>query len=100
MQDVVELQLLREVASRSSSFFQAAATLHHLQHNLSDTVASIRALRRSLAEADAQMYSTAVGVKGRQARKDNLQATLNITKVPGGQGGGCVVQGCLHFSHR
>jgi hypothetical protein len=77
----VELQLLREVASRSDSFFQAAASLQHLLGMLGDSVGSIRSLRRSLAESDEQMYSTAVAVKGLQARRSNLQATLDITKV-------------------
>ncbi|KAF6266668.1 Vps54-like protein-domain-containing protein [Scenedesmus sp. NREL 46B-D3] len=78
--DVVELQLLREVASRSDSFFQAAASLQHLLGMLGDSVGSIRSLRRSLAESDEHMYSTAVAVKGLQARRSNLQATLDITK--------------------
>jgi hypothetical protein len=79
----VELQLLREVAGRSDSFFQAAASLQHLLGMLGDSVGSIRGLRRSLAESDEQMYSTAVAVKGLQARRSNLQATLDITKVGG-----------------
>jgi hypothetical protein len=77
----VELQLLREVAGRSDSFFQAAASLQHLLGMLGDSVGSIRGLRRCLAESDEQMYSTAVAVKGLQARRSNLQATLDITKV-------------------
>lgn len=80
-QDVVELQLLREVASRSSSFFQAASTLQGLQGHLSEAVGCIRGLRQELAEADANMYSTAAAVKGLQARRENLQDTLDITKV-------------------
>uniref|UniRef100_A0A383V506 Vacuolar protein sorting-associated protein 54 n=1 Tax=Tetradesmus obliquus TaxID=3088 RepID=A0A383V506_TETOB len=78
--DVVELQLLREVASRSESFFQAAASLQQLLGLLGGSVASIRGLRRSLAQSDEQMYSTAVAIKGLQARRSNLQATLDITK--------------------
>jgi hypothetical protein len=77
----VELQLLREVAGRSDSFFQAAASLQHLLGMLGDSVGSIRGLRRSLAESDEQMYSMAVAVKGLQARRSNLQATLDVTKV-------------------
>jgi vacuolar protein sorting-associated protein 54 len=90
-QDVVELQLLREVAGRSSSFFQAASTLQGLQGRLSEAVGCIRGLRQELAEADTNMYSTAAAVKGLQARRENLQDTLDITKV--GRGGGWVPGG-------
>jgi len=81
LQDVVELQLLREVASRSSSFFQAASSLQVLQQQLSECVGCIRGLRQELAEADKHMYSTAAAVKALQARRENLQDTLDITKV-------------------
>lgn len=81
LQDVVELQLLREVASRSSSFFQAASSLQVLQQQLSECVGCIRGLRQELAEADQHMYSTAAAVKALQARRENLQDTLDITKV-------------------
>lgn len=80
-QDVVELQLLREVASKSDSFFQAAGSLQHLLGMLGESMGSIRKLRKSLSEADEHMYSTAVSVKALQQRRSNLQATLDITKV-------------------
>ena len=93
LQDVVELQLLREVAGRSSSFFQAASTLQGLQGQLSEAVGCVRGLRQELADADSSMYSTAAAVKGLQARREDLQDTLDITKVRmcvcvGGWGGG------------
>lgn len=69
------------MASRSSSFFQAASTLQGLQGQLSEAVGCIRGLRQELAEADAAMYSTAAAVKGLQGRRENLQDTLDITKV-------------------
>eukprot|EP00775_Hariotina_reticulata_P013694 gene13694-13816_t len=78
--DVVELQLLREVAGRSTSFFQAAAGLERLLTELGGCVGTIKGLRRSLSAADEDMYSTAVSVKALQARRSNLQATLAITK--------------------
>jgi septal ring factor EnvC (AmiA/AmiB activator) len=80
-QDVVELQLLREVASRSSSFFQAASTLQGLQGQLAEAVGCIRGLRQELAEADSQLYTTAAAVKALQSRREHLQDTLDITKV-------------------
>lgn len=75
------MQLLREVASRSTSFFQAASSLQVLQQQLSECVGCIRGLREELADADQQLYSTAATVKGLQARRENLQDTLDITKV-------------------
>lgn len=74
---------------RSSSFFQAASTLQGLQGHLADAVGCIQGLRQELAAADVQLYSTAAAVKALQARRDNLQDTLDITKVGGsGRGGG------------
>lgn len=81
LQDVVELQLLREVSIRSSSFFQAASTLQGLQAHLAQAVGCIQGLRQELAAADVQLYSTAAAVQALQARRDNLQDTLDITKV-------------------
>lgn len=81
LQDIVELQLLCEVASRSESFFQTAASLQDLLAMLGGSVSSIRQLRQTLATADEQMCSTAGAVKSLEARRGKLQETLEITKV-------------------
>jgi hypothetical protein len=78
---VVEVQLLKEVAARSSSFFQAASSLQHLRGVLGDSLGHVRNLRQALSSLDEAMYSTAVLVKALQHRRCNLVDVLDITKV-------------------
>ncbi len=51
LQDVVEGQLLREVAARSSSFFRAASSLQHLRGVLTNTIEGVRSLRQQVMRA-------------------------------------------------
>jgi Vacuolar-sorting protein 54, of GARP complex len=79
VQDVVELQLLREVAGRSESFFRTAEGTQELLAQLSSSAACVRSLRASLATADEQLCSTAARVTALQARRRNLAAVLDIS---------------------
>lgn len=83
-QDVVELQLLREVAARSASFFQAASQLQGLRGVLCDALGVVGALRKHVGALDADLYSAAVGVAALQRRRGNLAQALEITKVRSG----------------
>lgn len=87
-QDVVELQLLREVAARSASFFQAASQLQGLRSVLCDTLDVVRSLRRHMGSLDGDLYSAAVGVAALQRRRGNLTRALDVTKVRGSGLGG------------
>lgn len=80
-QDVVEVQLSREVAARSASFFQAASQLQGLRANLSGALDALRRLRAHIAALDGGLYSAAVGVAALQARKARLADALEIAKV-------------------
>jgi len=82
-QDVVEVQLLREVAARSTSFFQAASQLQGLRGILCDSLDVVRSLRRHVTGLDGALYSAAVGVVALQRRRGNLVATLGVTKALG-----------------
>jgi len=44
----VEVQLLKEVAARSVSFFTAAASLQQLRAMLGDTVGAVKAIREQV----------------------------------------------------
>ncbi|KIZ01614.1 hypothetical protein MNEG_6350 [Monoraphidium neglectum] len=79
--DVVELQLLREVAARSASFFQAAGQLQGLRGVLQDTLDVVGSLRRHVGGLDADLYRAAVGVAALQRRRGNLEQALDITKA-------------------
>lgn len=81
MQDNVEVQLLKEVAARSASFFQAASSLQHLRSVLGGALDQVKALRQQLGELDEQTYSAAVTVAELQHRRKNLVAVLTVTKV-------------------
>lgn len=75
------MQLLKEVAARSTSFFRAASQLQGLRSVLCDTLDVVGSLRRHVAGLDGALYSAAVGVAALQRRRGSLVQVLDVTKV-------------------
>jgi hypothetical protein len=75
------MALLKEVAARSASLFQAATSLSALRGQLGGALEGVRGLRGSLRGLDSDLAAGGVAVVGLRARGDNLNATLSITQV-------------------
>jgi hypothetical protein len=83
--DVVELQLLREISARSSSFFEAAGSLQALRTVVSDTVAHVQQLQNQVETMDKAVFKAAADVTKLQRRRRNLAEALALAKVGGGR---------------
>ncbi|EFJ41568.1 hypothetical protein VOLCADRAFT_107628 [Volvox carteri f. nagariensis] len=74
--DVVETQLMREIASRSRAIVAAGNCVHDLHNRLSNTLTHIKRLRENVSDMDDVTYSAAVHVAQLQRRRNNLTATV------------------------
>ncbi len=88
---MVELQLLREISARSSSFFEAAGSLQALRTVVSDTVAHVQQLQAQVETMDKAVFKAAADVTKLQRRRKNLAEALGLAKVGGGSRVGCGV---------
>mmetsp|Transcript_10458 Transcript_10458/g.22439 ORF Transcript_10458/g.22439 Transcript_10458/m.22439 type:complete len:1189 (-) Transcript_10458:119-3685(-) len=78
--DVVETQLMREIAARSKNVFEAAGALHDLHKSLCGTLDHIRVLRGHMSEVDEATYSAALSIAQLQRRRKNLVDSVNLLK--------------------
>ncbi|GIL88845.1 hypothetical protein Vretifemale_16775, partial [Volvox reticuliferus] len=78
--DVVETQLMREIASRSRAIVAAGNCVHDLHNRLSATLAHIKQLRENVSDMDDVTYSATVRVAQLQQRRNNLSATVERVK--------------------
>ncbi|KAJ9524559.1 hypothetical protein QJQ45_024148, partial [Haematococcus lacustris] len=77
LQDVVESELMREVAVRSSRVFQAAGDVSIVHQQLCGALGGVRGLRHHLHTVDASTYACACNVVALQSRRGALAAALD-----------------------
>ncbi|KAJ9524433.1 hypothetical protein QJQ45_019485 [Haematococcus lacustris] len=75
--DVVESELMREVAVRSSRVFQAAGDVSIVHQQLCGALGGVRGLRHHLHTVDASTYACACNVVALQSRRGALAAALD-----------------------
>lgn len=81
MKDVVETELLNEIAARSDSFFEAAESLQDLQKSMGDTLFQIQRLQVQGHHIDEGMCSRAEQIQSLSRQKRNMEATLDVLKI-------------------
>ncbi len=80
LQDIVETELLNEIAARSDSFFEAAESLQELQQSMGDTLFQIQRLQIHAHDIDNGMCSRAEQIQVLHRKRRNLEATLDVLK--------------------
>eukprot|EP00884_Botryococcus_braunii_P007920 jgi/Botrbrau1/17129/Bobra.0157s0028.2 len=79
--DVVETQLLAEIAVRSDHFFEAAAVVQDLGVLLGGAYSRVHALRERIHALDEDVLKAALDVQRLQRRRANLVAVAEKLKV-------------------
>eukprot|EP00798_Chlamydomonas_sp_ICE-L_P027701 gene27701-7343_t len=74
--DIVETQLMHEIAARSQNMFEAAAGLQDLHRTLCGTLTHIKDLRRHISKIDDATFTSALAVVNMQQRRKNLTEAL------------------------
>lgn len=80
-QDIVEGELLNEIAARSDSFFEAARSLQELHMSLEETLEHIAELRTRMASVDRITCAKAARVKKLHVHRANLKEVTDIVQV-------------------
>ncbi|GFR44494.1 hypothetical protein Agub_g5757, partial [Astrephomene gubernaculifera] len=78
--DLVETQLMREIASRSRAIMGAGSCVHHLHARVAGTRQHVQRIRDKLSDMDEVTYSATLRVAALQRRRGNLAATLELVK--------------------
>ncbi|OMJ13764.1 Vacuolar protein sorting-associated protein 54, chloroplastic [Smittium culicis] len=79
--DNVELNLINEIKTRSSEFFNALSTLTFLSSSSDSALAQINALKSNLLAAKQNLSSTAIDVIDLQNKKNNINRCLNLIHI-------------------
>lgn len=81
MQDVVETELLNEIAARSDSFFEAAESVQSLRFSMAETLEEIRSLRSGMESVNAGLCERARRVQMLSSRRDKLSGVSTLLQV-------------------
>ncbi|KAK9847965.1 hypothetical protein WJX84_011634 [Apatococcus fuscideae] len=79
--DVVETNLLKEIAARSDSFFEAAVYVQDLRGALHRTYHAVKDLRIQVKELNSSMLESAVTVQRLERQRANVNATCERLKA-------------------
>lgn len=83
--DTVEVHLINSISAASTSFFAALGSLRDLQHEASESVAKIQALRADLAALDKGMAMGGLEIARMRQKRENVnklgQATAQVQLV-------------------
>ncbi|GMH40324.1 hypothetical protein BSKO_08228 [Bryopsis sp. KO-2023] len=79
--DIVETELLNEIAARSDSFFEAAESLQSLRMSMAETLEEIRGLRHGMDIVNSGLCERARKVQTLNRRRENLKEAVEMLQV-------------------